>query len=142
MLHHVRISFDAVNVCPADMFHGVITHFLHVMCVPSGDYFVLAGQHTVAALQHLRKEHLKHHMTSPAWLTTVSCDILRFTVPVERRRTLAGNYQHRQHQQAPITLHRILYWMQAHRHSTVLPPLERCRKALGYAGYSRDIDAV
>ena len=85
------------------------------LCVPppplSASYYVLSGQHTVGALKELRRLWLVNHTSTPPWLDHIEAAVLKFSVPVKRRRELDGNLQHRQHQTAPLLLNHLLRWL-------------------------------
>ena len=102
---------------------------------------VLSGQHTLAALRELRKEKLRAEREVPKVLDVVHADVLRVTVPVARRRAIAGAYQHRQHQVAAVPLSRLVHWL-AGKHYTEMGGVGRLKSAAEMCGVDRNLDDV
>ena len=77
---------------------------------PAKKYFVLGGQHTVAALQELATERLKSSLPVLDWQTFVFADILEPGTPLPVRRQISGDHQYSQPQVSHLGLSR---WAQA-----------------------------
>ena len=67
------------------------------MCsVTAHQYVCLAGQHSLWALQQLRKKCIDENREAPDWIASARCRVVRADCPLGERQQLAGDQQFQQ----------------------------------------------
>ena len=108
-------------------------------CIAGGPYIALSHQHTIAALQEIKKTFIKEKLDLPNYLKVVRASVLKHRTPLHVRMLVSGGDQNKQGNVAGVKISRVMtIFLSLYKESThVSKKQEMLLTAIKMSGFRR-----